>query len=383
VSESGGSIIITVNRTNDISRAATVDYATSENSLSVAGTPCATANSLAYSRCDFTTALGTLKFAAGESSKTFTVLISQDNYVEGPESLTLTLSNPTGGAVLATPSSATLNITDDATEPATNPIDVASNFVRQHYHDFLNREPDQAGLEFWTDQITQCEQPGATCSAEVRRINVSAAFFLAIEFQQTGYLVYRVYKASYGNLPGTPVPLTLNEFLADTQQTSKGVIVGVGDWETTLANNTRDYTQDFVVRSRFTTTYPTALTPAEFVEALFSHAGITPSTTDRDAAINEFGGAANTADTAARARALRRVAETSAFIQQERNRAFVLMQYFGYLRRNPNDAPEPGLNFDGYNFWLSKLNQFNGDFIAAEMVKAFITSSEYRQRFGQ
>jgi hypothetical protein len=66
--------------------------------------------------------------------------------------------------------------------------------------------------------------------------------------------------------------------------------------------------------------------------------------------------------------------------QQEFNRAFVLMQYFGYLRRNPNDAPD--VNFDGYNFWLNKLNQFNGDFKAAEMVKAFLTSMEYRQRFG-
>ena len=45
------------------------------------------------------------------------------------------------------------------------------------------------------------------------------------------------------------------------------------------------------------------------------------------------------------------------------------MQYFGYLRRNPNDPPEPGLNFEGYNFWLNKLNQFNGDYIGADMVK--------------
>ena len=58
------------------------------------------------------------------------------------------------------------------------------------------------------------------------------------------------------------------------------------------------------------------------------------------------------------------------------------MQYFGYLRRNPNDASEPGQNFDGYNFWLGKLNQFNGNFINAEMVKAFILAGEYRQLFG-
>jgi len=55
------------------------------------------------------------------------------------------------------------------------------------------------------------------------------------------------------------------------------------------------------------------------------------------------------------------------------------MQYFGYLKRNPNDAPDS--NFDGYNFWLGKLNQFNGNYIQAEMVKAFIASSEYLNRF--
>jgi len=67
-------------------------------------------------------------------------------------------------------------------------------------------------------------------------------------------------------------------------------------------------------------------------------------------------------------------------IQKESNRAFVLTEYFGYLRRNPNDAPDT--DFDGYNFWLNKLNQSNGDFVGAEMVKAFIVSGEYRQRFG-
>src|SRR6266536_4169095 len=102
---------------------------------------------------------------------------------------------------------------------------------------------------------------------------------------------------------------------------------------------------------------------------------------DRTAAIDEFGSATTTSDLAARSRVLRRAAENSTLAQQEFNRAFVLMQYFGYLRRNPNDPPEPTLDFQGYNFWLTKLNQFNGNYINAEMVKAFLSSSEYRQRF--
>jgi hypothetical protein len=87
-------------------------------------------------------------------------------------------------------------------------------------------------------------------------------------------------------------------------------------------------------------------------------------------------------DTMARTRALRRVADNSTLKQQELNKAFVLMEYFGYLRRNPFDPPEPTLNYDGYNFWLNKLNEFNGNFVNAEMVKAFIISGEYRHRFG-
>ena len=132
----------------------------------------------------------------------------------------------------------------------------------------------------------------------------------------------------------------------------------------------------------FTSAYPTSMSPAEFVDTLFANAEVTPSASDRTAAINEFGSAATTGDLVTRARVLRRVAENSTLKQQEFNRAFVLMQYFGYLRRNPNDPPEPGLNFDGYNFWLNKLNQFHGNFINAEMVKAFLASGEYRQRFG-
>src|SRR5437899_2494944 len=112
------------------------------------------------------------------------------------------------------------------------------------------------------------------------------------------------------------------------------------------------------------------------------NAVVAPSTIERTAAINEFGSATTTADVAARARALRRVAENSTLVEQEFNRAFVLMQYFGYLRRNPNDPPEPTLDFQGYNFWLNNLNSSKGDFVTAEMVKAFIDSSEYRRRFG-
>jgi len=259
-------------------------------------------------------------------------------------------------------------------------IEDAQFFVGQHYRDFLNREPDTDGLAFWTNEITSCLSD-AQC-VEAKRINVSAAYFLSIEFQQTGYLVYRMYKASYGNLPSAPVPIRRSEFLPDTQQIGQGVIVNQTRWEQVLDNNKQAFATEFVQRSRFSSAFPASMTPDAFVDTLFANAGVVPAGSDRAAAIGEFGSAATTADVAARARALRRVAENSTLAQQEFNRAFVLMQYFGYLRRNPNDPPEPTLDFQGYNFWLGKLDQFNGNFQNAEMVKAFIVSSEYRQRFG-
>ena len=262
-----------------------------------------------------------------------------------------------------------------------NKIDDPQFFVAQHYRDFLNREPDASGLAFWVNEITSC---GANAQCiQVKRVNVSAAFFLSIEFQETGYLVYKFYKAAYDNLPGAPVPVRFNEFLPDTRQIGQDVAVGVGAWQAKLESNKQAFAAQFVARARFTGAYANSLTPSQFVEALFGNAGVIPSAAERTAAINEFGGASTSADTAARARALRRVAENATLGQQEFNRAFVLMQYFGYLRRNPNDPPETGLNFDGYNFWLGKLNQFNGNYVDAEMVKAFITSGEYRQRFVQ
>jgi len=261
-----------------------------------------------------------------------------------------------------------------------NLIDDVDFFVRQHYIDFLNRQADPSGLAFWKNEILSCGD-NAQC-VEVKRINVSAAFYLSIEFQQTGYLVYRTYKAAYGLIPNTPVPIRFNELLPDTQEIGQNLIVGNPGWEQQLENNKVAYFQDFVTRTRFSNAYATSLSPANFVDALFTNSGITPTSAERTAAINEFGGAGNTTDTAARARAVRRVAENPAFFEAEKNAAFVLMEYFGYLRRNPNDPPEANLDFSGYNFWLGKLNQFGGNFVQAEMVKAFLSATEYRQRFG-
>ena len=265
---------------------------------------------------------------------------------------------------------------------AGNPIDDPTFFVTQHYRDFLSRQPDSSGLNFWVNNINSCgANPGCI---EVKRIDTSAAFFLSIEFQQTGYLIERIYKTAYADMTATStypnthsvtVPIVrVAEFLTDTQTIGNGVIVGQTGWEQQLETNKQNFCAAFVQRQRFTNAYPATMLPTTFVDTLNRNAGSPLSPAELATLEAQHAtGAKN------RAQVLRQIADHQNLINAEFNRAFVLMQYFGYLRRNPDDAPDH--DFTGYDFWLQKLNQF-GDFRNAEMVKSFITSAEYRHRFG-
>jgi uncharacterized repeat protein (TIGR01451 family) len=270
---------------------------------------------------------------------------------------------------------AVTTVTSDT--PTHNPIDSPSFFVTQHYLDFLNRAPDASGLNFWTGEITGCGID-AGC-VEVKRVNVSAAFFLSIEFQQTGSLVYKMHKAGFGNLAGKPVAVRRADFIADTRTIGSSpaqVIVGQGNWQAQLEANKQAFALAFVQRAAFQSAHG-GQSAADYVDSLFANIGVQPTAAERQAAINAFGGGGASGQAAA----LRSVAESNSVSAKTFNEAFVLMQYFGYMQRDPDAGPDT--DFGGYNFWLGKLNEFNGSFINAEMVKAFISSDEYRKRFGQ
>jgi hypothetical protein len=268
----------------------------------------------------------------------------------------------------------TVDMPNGVTAP--NLIDDPQFFVAQQYRDFLSREPDTSGLGFWTGEINSCGS-NAQCIA-TKRVNVSAAFFLSIEFQETGYLVYRLYKSAFGNLAGKPVPVRFQQLFPDTQEIGRGVIVGVGNWEQQLEANKIAFTQRFVQRPEFLARFPSGTSAADFVNALDANAGGVLSSDEKTALINEL--APSPSDVRLRADVLRKVSDDADLRQRELNKAFVLLQYFGYLRRNPDDAPDS--DFSGWQFWLDKLNQFGGNFVNAQMVKAFLDSDEYRQRFG-
>jgi len=262
--------------------------------------------------------------------------------------------------------------------PGTNtPITIndADFYVTQQYVDFLSRFPDQSGFTFWQNEITQC---GANASCvDSKRVHVSAAFFLSIEFQETGYLVYKMHEAAFGNLPGLPVPVRRANFMPDTRTIGNGIVVGAPGWQDALNSNKDAFALAFVQRPAFTAAFPNTMTAQQFVDKLDTNAGGVLSTTDKSNLVAVLGG--TPADPTKRASVLRSVAENANLTSRDFNKAFVLMQYFGYLRRDPDAAPDT--NFDGFNFWLGKLNQFNGDFVQAEMVRAFIVSGEYLNRF--
>jgi hypothetical protein len=269
--------------------------------------------------------------------------------------------------------------------PGTNtPITINDSdfFVNQQYVDFLNRFPDQSGFDFWVAQITGCNAD-ANCIAG-QRDNTSGAFFLSIEFQETGYLAERMYKVAYGDASGVStfggthsltVPIIRrSEFLPDTLQLSNGVIIGQPNALQQLEANKVAYCADFVGRSRFTTAFPMSMTPAQFVDTLNTNGGNPLSQQQRDTLVANL-----TSGAMSRAQVVRAVAEDSDLINSEKNKAFVLMQYLGYLRRDPNSGPDT--DYTGYDFWLQKLNNHGGDFHAAQMVRSFIVSGEYLNRF--
>ena len=234
--------------------------------------------------------------------------------------------------------------------PTANQIDSADFFVRQQYLDFLGREPDPGGQSFWTNEITRCGTDQACVRS--RRIGVSAAFFIEMEFQQTGSFVIRLYRASLGRRP------SFAEFSAD-----RVMLSGVPDPEQ-LQQALAD---QWVARDSFKQVYPLAMSADEFVNKLFDTAQLTPFADERqqqiDAMINHG---------KSRAEVLRAVIEIQAFKNREFNPAFVLMQYFGYLRRDPEEG--------GYLFWLEVLDNREPNNYRS-MVCAFLTSAEYQLRF--
>jgi hypothetical protein len=262
-----------------------------------------------------------------------------------------------------------------------NTIDVSRDFVGQHYRDFLSREPDAPGLNFWAGEIDRC---GAdTACVDRARVNVSASFFLSPEFQVTGFYVYRLYKGAYGRRP------YYREFLNGIQAVAAGIVVGDRLSADVIERNKRQFAQAFAATNEFHQRFG-SLTDEQYVSLLFQTTGIKPIDAEAASLVGNL-----RSGTASRAVVLAKIVDGirtapspqgvgvdqifetrygKLFYEAESNSAFVQMQYFGYLQRDEDEG--------GYGFWLGKLTRF-GNYRDAEMVRSFILAAEYRARFGQ
>jgi hypothetical protein len=334
VSEGDHFKLINITRTGDTSTDVSVDYTTSDGT--------------AGQRTDYTLMLGTLHFAPSETTKTLTFLVTEDSYVEGNETLTLSLSNATG-ATLGSQSQAQITILDnDNNQNAPNAITDTQNFVRQQYHDFLNREPDAAGFAGWQDILNKCAPGDTSCD----RIEVSSAFYRSQEFHDRGYFIYRFYSASLGRTP------KYQEFMRDMQKVS-GFLSAQQQEQAKL-----DFINEFMARPEFQQKYGQINGNGNFADAVLNTAGV--SLPQTDPLVPQLGNNQLT-----RGQILRLIIECPQVDQKFNNEGFVVMQYFGYLRRDPDIL---------YQQWVQTLSQSNDYRI---LVNGFMNSLEYVLRFGK
>jgi len=297
------------------------------------------------SRKSITDVNGNYHFDNVETNAFYTVTPSRANFVFSPANRSFT---QTGNKTEAA-------FTGSSGGDTANPLDTPEYFVRQQYVDLLGREPDEGGFNYWSDQISQCGSDGNCIRS--RRISVAAAFFIEQEFQQTGSFIYGFYQGAFGRRPA------FSEYSTDRAQ-----VVGGANLEAekaTFANN-------FVQRAEFVAKYQASVGADSFVDALIQNVrtlGVDLSGA-RASLINVYNGGSSTIGS--RALVVRAVADDATFKQSQYSQAFVLTEYFNYLRRDPDQV--------GFDFWLNVLNNREpGNF--SGMVCAFVTSTEYQKRF--
>jgi CSLREA domain-containing protein len=285
-----------------------------------------------------TDAQGRYSFDSVETNGFYTVTPTRANYGFSPLNRSFSaLGVHTEAAFVAS-----------ANDDHANAIDTTEFFVRQQYLDFLGREPDPPGFNGWVNTLRNCAAGDTSCD----RVHVSEAFFRSAEFQERGYFVYRFYSSAFGRKPDyaefTPDLRRVSGFLTNDQLEAA---------KTALVN-------DFMARPAFAAQY-SSLSNSAYVDALINTAAVNLS--NRQAMVDGLN-----AGTLTRAQVFRQITESAEVYQKYYNQAFVVMEYFGYLRRDPDAL---------YTNWIQVLDANPAD--SRHMVEGFVTSTEYRNRFAQ
>jgi Big-like domain-containing protein/lamin tail-like protein/Calx-beta domain-containing protein len=289
-------------------------------------------------RLTITDGAGNYHFDGLEANGFYTITPTRANYVFSPASRSFSaLGYHIDAAFTATNMGA-----------RANPLDMTEYFVRQHYLDFLGREPEEAGLNGWVNTIDNCASVDTRCD----RVHVSEAFFRSLEFQERGYFLYRFYSTALGRKPD------YSEFAPD--------LAGVSGFldSAQLEAAKAAFVNNFTVRPAFMARYD-SLNNAEYVNALMSTAGV--NLADRQSLIDALNTGAQT-----RAKVLRQIVESSEVYARYYNQAFVVMEYFGYLQRDPDAL---------YLNWIVTLDANPAD--SRRMVEGFVNAAEYRNRFAR
>jgi hypothetical protein len=302
-------------------------------------------------KCDYHIAAGRLRFASGETSKPLIISLVNDTYVEGPETFTLTITNPSEASIGGS-ASATITINDEPNEGGVNPIDGSAFYVRMLYVDLLSREPEPAGFAGWIHRIDFCGQPGEP-PPPCDRVTVAGDGFLrSAEFFDREFFVIRLYRTALGRIPTYDDVSDLayvSGFLTDAD----------------LELNKQDLVKDIMSRAEFGNMY-NLLSEPQYVDTMIATAAVTLPTGVRDGWVNALIGATKT-----RAQVFRELSERPEVSAKYLHEAQVVSCYYGFFTRNPDGAY---LNF------LQRLD--NGEITLGDLANAFINAAEYRQRFG-
>ena len=241
---------------------------------------------------------------------------------------------------------------------ASNPIDDSRFFLTQYYSDLLGRQPDQETLEKWSAQIAQC---GSRIDClRTRRLDVASALLTQNELPTTGLFLNTLYNVALGRRP------RLSEYEADRKE-----INGNGG---VLEEARLAFAKAFVQRMEFEKKYPKTLKATEFVDQLLSSAFQSANVdlkNERASLVERFDGT-----NAGKAAILAGIVSQSSIVDAHYNQTFVLLEYFGYLRHDPDE--------NRFNFWVNALKSkpLRDADSARSQVCAFLTSSEYQNRFG-
>jgi hypothetical protein len=372
--EGDGQATVIVERVGESAGAVSVDFSVIDDPAAVSCADTVNNNGAAYARCDYSTVIETLIFAPGEMRKTTSVPLIDDAFVEGAETVKFRLSNAMGATLGAT-STSTLTIQDNDAGQAQNPIFTTPFFVRQQYLDFLSREPE-AG-EPWSNVLTRCANPfnldPDNASAACDRLIVSQSFFGSPEFRLKGFYVFAFYRLAFNRLP------QYEEIIGDMRRVSGATAEEVYAKRAAFA-------ESFTQRREFRTIFGTS-DDWSYVSGLMNRYNLqqitTPDPANPDGTakvvltrgdLTSLLGANNSLpQTLSRPQVLRAILQSDEVAAAEYNGAFVAMQYYGYLRRTPED--------EGYRAWLKVINQDPQN--VRVMVNGFMNSTEYRLRFGQ